>query len=87
MYTHIIGLDDELWDIFENGVNFHIDGVGMVADRKSLTLDQIKIYRKHHRVRGILVDALPYSEYIKIIDKSTAHTIFKSLCATYEGNQ
>lgn len=38
-------------------------------------------------MRGILVDILPYSEYIKIIDKSTANTIFESLCAIYEGNQ
>lgn len=46
-----------------------------------------KIHRKHHRVRDILVNGLPHSEYIKIIDKSTAKTIFESLCATYEGNQ
>lgn len=32
-------------------------------------------------------DALPHSENIKIIDKFTVKTIFKYLCATYEGNQ
>lgn len=80
------GLDDELWDILEDGIDFQVNGVGMVSDRRSLTPDQKKIYTKHHRVRGILVDALPHSEYIKIIDKSTVKTIFKSLCATYEGN-
>jgi len=45
---------------------------------------QRKIYRKNHRVRGILVDALPHSEYTKIVDKSTVKTIFESLCSTYE---
>lgn len=87
MYTHIIGLDDELWDILEHVIDIKVNGVGMVSDIKSLTPSQKKIYRKHHRVRGILVDDLPHYEYIKIIDKFIAKTIFKSLCATYEGNQ
>lgn len=34
-----------------------------------------------------MVDALPYLEYIIVIDKSTVNTIFNSLYATYEGNQ
>lgn len=87
MYTHIIGLDDELSDILEDGINFHVNGVGIVSDLKYLTPDQKKIYRKHNRVKGILVDVLPHSKYEIIIDKSITKTIFKSLCATYEGNQ
>lgn len=58
MYTHVICLDDELWEILEDGINIQVNGVGMVSGRKSLTLEQKKIYKKHHRVRGILVDAL-----------------------------
>lgn len=50
-------------------------------------LFQKNIYRKHHRVIGILVDALPHYEYIQVFDKSTTHTIFKYICATYEGNK
>jgi hypothetical protein len=38
-------------------------------------------------VRGILVEALPHAEYMKIGDRSTAKSIFESLCSTYEGNQ
>ncbi|XP_050884962.1 uncharacterized protein LOC127088093 [Lathyrus oleraceus] len=87
MYTHIIGLGDELWDILEDGIDILVNEVGMVSDRKGLTPSHKKVYRKHHRVIGILVDAPPHSEYIKIIDKSTAKTIVSSLCATYEGNQ
>lgn len=46
----------------------------MVADRKSLKPAQKKIYRKHHRVRDILVYDLPYYDCLKIINKSTAKT-------------
>lgn len=87
MYTYIIGLDDELWDILEDDINIEFNGVGMVTDRKNLIPTYKKIYRKHNRVRGIVIEALPHSEYIKIINKSTAKTIFKSLCSTYKWNQ
>lgn len=87
MYTHIIGFDDNLWDILEDGINFKVDGLSIVTNRKNLRHAQKKVYRKHYKVRGILVEFLPHSEYIKIIDKSTAKSIFESLCATYEGNQ
>lgn len=87
MYTHITSLDDELWDILEDDIDILVNGVGMVTDRKSLTPAQKNNNMKHHEVRGILVDALPHSEYIKIIDKSTSRTIFESQCATNEGNQ
>lgn len=40
MYTYIIGLDDDLLDILEDDINFHVDGVGMVSNRKSLTPNQ-----------------------------------------------
>lgn len=86
MYTYIIGLDDELWDILEDDINIKVNGVGMVTDWKTLTPTQKKIYIKYHRVRGILIEALPYSKYIKIIDKYIAKTIFESLCSTYERN-
>lgn len=66
MYTHIIGVDDELWDILEDGIDIPVDRIRMVADRKSLTPAQNKTYRKHHKMCGILVDDLPYSKYLKI---------------------
>lgn len=87
MYTYITSLDDGLWDILEDGINIQVNGVGMVSDRESLTHAYKKIYRKYHRVRGILVNDLPHSEYIKVSDKFTSYTILKSLYATYEGNQ
>lgn len=51
----------------------------MVTDIKIVTPAQKKTYRKHHRARVIMVDTLPNSKYIKIIDKSTAKIIFYSL--------
>ena len=59
---HIIGMDEELWDILEEGV---------ALDRKAHTPEQKKLYKKHHLIRGILVAALPHSEYLKMSDKST----------------
>lgn len=56
-----------MWDILGDGINIKVNGVGIVKDMKTLALAQKKIYRKHHRVRGILIEALPDSEYIKII--------------------
>jgi len=38
-------------------------------------------------VRGIFVDALPHSKYRKIVNRSTAKSIFESLHSTYEGNK
>jgi hypothetical protein len=72
-----IYIDSELWYIIEDGVGIIVDVEGMVVDRKSLTEDQRKIYRKHHIVHGILVEALPYSEHTKNVDKSTTRTIFE----------
>ena len=87
MHTHIIGLDDDLHNIFEDDIDIQVNGVGMVSDRKSLTPAHKMIYRKYHRVRGIFVDSLPHSGYIKTIDKSTSNTIFNSQCSTFEGSQ
>lgn len=43
MYTHIIGLDYELWDIIEDDIDIKFNSVAMVSDKKSLTLAQKKI--------------------------------------------
>lgn len=79
--------NNELWYIIEDEINFEVGRVGMVTNIKNLTPAQKKVYRKHHRVKGILVESLTHSEYIKIIDKSTTKTIFESLFSTHKGNQ
>jgi len=47
MYSHIKEVDDNQWDIIEDGVRFLVDSEGMVVDIKSLTKAQSKIYIKH----------------------------------------
>jgi len=32
MYSHIVGVDDELWNINEDGVGFLIDSECMIVD-------------------------------------------------------
>lgn len=34
MYSHIIGIDEELRDIIENGVDLTLDEKGVAVDRK-----------------------------------------------------
>src|SRR4030067_1028231 len=87
LYSHIIGIDDELWNIIGDGIYIEVDDEGKCADRKKLIDEQKKVYKKHHRVRGIMCDAIPHEEFVKICNKSTAKTIFESLCSSYERNQ
>lgn len=56
----MIGVDDKLWNIIEDCVRFQVNSEGMILGRKSLIDAQKKIYRKHHKLRGILVEVLPH---------------------------
>jgi hypothetical protein len=43
MYNNIIGVvDDEMWDIIEDGIRSTVDTDGIVTERKSLTATQKK---------------------------------------------
>jgi hypothetical protein len=87
MYSHIMGLDEELWDILEDGVgDLVLDEEGAAIDRKKHTPAQKKLYKKHHKIRGILVASIPRTKYMKMSDKSTAKAMFASLCANFEGS-
>jgi len=60
MYSHIMGLDEELWDILEDGVgDLALDEEGVSIDRKKRTPAHKKLYKKHHKSRGILVASIP----------------------------
>jgi len=85
-YSYIMGLDEELWDILEDGVgNLDFDKEGVVVNKH--TPAQKKMYKKHHKIRGSLVLAIPRAEYMKMSDKSTTKAMFASLCANYEGSK
>jgi len=78
----------ELWDIMEDGVgDLDLDEDGAVVDIKKHTPAQKKIYKKHHKIRGSLVLAIPRSKYMKMSDKSTTKTMFASLYANYAGSK
>ena len=50
-----MGMDDELWDILEEGVGdlkLHEEGVAL--DRKAHNAEQKKLYKKHHTISGCL---------------------------------
>jgi len=87
-YSYVMSLDEELWDILEDDVgDLVLDEEGAAIDRKNHTPEQKKLYKKHHRIRGSLVTAIPKTEYMKMSDKSTAKVMFASLCANYEGSK
>ena len=56
-----------------------LDEEGVVVDRNKHTPVHKKLYKKHHKIRGILVAALPRTEYLKMSDKSTAKAMFASV--------
>ena len=88
MYSHIMGMDDELWDILEEGVgDLKLDEEGAALDRKAHTAEQKELHKKHHTIRGIRVAALPHKEYLKMSDKSTTKAMFTSLCSLYEATR
>ena len=76
-YSYVMGLDEKLWDILEDGVgDLDLDEEGAVVDRKKHTPAQKKIYKKHHKIRGSLVLAIPRAEHMKMSDKSTARAMY-----------
>jgi len=45
MYSHIMGMNEELWDILEEGVGYlKLDEEGAALDRKAHTAEQKKLY-------------------------------------------
>ncbi|WJX51802.1 25S rRNA (cytosine(2870)-C(5))-methyltransferase [Trifolium repens] len=90
IYSHLIGIDDELWDLVEERVSFQgLDERGKlsVEARKKFTTTEKKAYKKHHKVKDILIGCISHNEYLKITNKSTAKSIYDSLCSTYKGNK
>jgi len=84
LYSYVMGLNEELWDILEDRVgDLVLDEEGAAIDRKKHTLEQ----KKHHKIRGSLVTCIPKAEYMKMSDKSTTKAMFASLCANYEGSK
>jgi len=59
MSNHIMNLDEEQWNILEDGVDdLMLDEEGAAIDRKKHIAAQKKMYKKHQKIIGILVVAL-----------------------------
>jgi len=83
-----MGLDEELWNILEDGLDdLELDEEGAAIHRKKHIPAQKKLYKKHHKMRGIFVAFIPRTEYMKMSEKSTAKAMFASLFANYEGSK
>jgi len=55
MYSHIMGMDDELWNILEEGVgDLKLDEEGAALDRKAHTVEQKKLIRNITRSEAFL---------------------------------
>ncbi|PNX64659.1 aspartyl-tRNA synthetase, partial [Trifolium pratense] len=90
LYSNITAIDHELWDLVELGVTFeHLNEHGRLSieHRKLLTPANLKLYTKHHRVKDIVVGAIRHEDYVRIENKSSAKSIFDSMCATYDRNE
>ncbi|PNX81623.1 aspartyl-tRNA synthetase, partial [Trifolium pratense] len=78
IYHYVNGIDDELWDLIEEGVP--IDGIGSddkitIAQKRALSAENKKIFSKHNKVKQITMSAISHDEYTKIMDRSTAKAI------------
>ncbi|WJX19611.1 25S rRNA (cytosine(2870)-C(5))-methyltransferase [Trifolium repens] len=90
MYSYIMSIDCDLWDMVEDEVNFEnmdLEGVVSSQNRKTFTPTQKLEYKKHHSVKGMMTNAISHDEYLKIGDKRTAKSIWDSLKSKYEGNK
>lgn len=87
LYNFCITRDEDIWDFIEDGTTDVVNKDGKAINKKCLTTDEKKEYKKHHKARNIQVNVLEFKEFNKIVDKSTPKSTFDALYATYEGNQ
>jgi hypothetical protein len=84
-------VDCDLWDLVEEGVSFdNMDEECVVSyqNKKLVTPDQKKEYKKHHCVKGMMTNAITHDAYLKIMNKTSAKSIwFRSFSAWIVVNQ
>ena len=69
-----------------DGYTHPVDAAGKKIARSSMSDQQKKDYKNHHKARTILLNAISYTEYEKITDRENAKSIFDALRMTHEGN-
>ncbi|MCI40115.1 aspartyl-tRNA synthetase, partial [Trifolium medium] len=63
IYSHITGIDEELWEYVEEGVTFeNMNETGRlsIANKKLLSAADKKTYMKHHKLKDIIVGAIKH---------------------------
>mgnify|MGYP001508322084 FL=1 len=55
-------------------------------ERKQMNEQQKKDFKKNHKSRTTLLNAISHAEYEKITNRETTHDMFESLKMTHEGN-
>ena len=78
--------DADLWDMVTDGYTHPVNASGQKIDRKTMSDQQKRDFKNHHKARTILLSAISYTEYEKISNRDTAKNIFDSLRMTHEGN-
>ena len=53
---------------------------------KTMSDQQKRDFKNHHKARTILLSAISYTEYEKISNRDTTKNMFDSLRMTHEGN-
>ena len=69
IYHYVNGIDDELWDLIEEGAP--IDGIGpdgkiTLAQKRTMSVDNKKIFAKHNKVKQIMMSTISHDEYTKL---------------------
>jgi len=84
-YSYIMGFDEELWDILEDGVgDLDLDEEGTTVDRKKHTPTQKKIYKKHcNALIVILLFLVDFSMFYVFYMKMSIYVIYWCLLFYY----
>ncbi|XP_070040322.1 uncharacterized protein [Nicotiana tomentosiformis] len=89
MRDHIIGEDDELWDIVTNGPLANMDindkGEEVPKIRVDCTADDLRKWEKNAKVKKLLVCGLGPDEYSRIQGCTTTKEIWDTLQVAHEG--
>ncbi|CAI8615440.1 unnamed protein product [Vicia faba] len=78
--------DVDLWDMVTDGYTHPVNASGQKIDRKTMSDQQKRDFKNHHKARTILLSVISYTEYEKISNRDTTKNIFYSLRMTHEGN-
>lgn len=72
--------------MFIDGYTYSLDTNDTKLEKSKMNDQQKKDNKNHHRSRTILLNAISFTKYEKIINRDSVKSIFDSLIMTHEGN-